>query len=74
MISRRQDCAYRFGLGKQNPQHKVLREYKLENSINWEIAIVREIGQFQTNIETKDELNGLIKLSLELLMMKWFKI
>ena len=37
------------------------RKYKLENSINWEIAIVREIGQFQTKIETVDKLSGLIK-------------
>ena len=28
------------------------KKYKLENSINWEIAIVKEIGQFQTKIES----------------------
>ena len=38
-------------------------KYKLENSINWEIAIVREIGQFQTKIETENKLSGLIKYS-----------
>ncbi len=37
------------------------KKYKLENSINWEIAIVKEIGQFQTKIETEDKLNGIIK-------------
>ncbi|MDC2987694.1 PBP1A family penicillin-binding protein [Candidatus Pelagibacter sp.] len=37
------------------------KKYKLENSINWEIAIVKEISQFQTKIETKDKLSGLIK-------------
>ena len=37
------------------------KKYKLENSINWEIAIVKEIGQFQTKIETIDKLSGLIK-------------
>ena len=37
------------------------KKYKLENSINWEIAIVKEIGQFQTKIETVDKLSGLIK-------------
>ncbi len=37
------------------------KKYKLENSINWEIAIVKEIGQFQTKIETTDKLSGLIK-------------
>ncbi len=42
--------------------HKnINKKYKLENSINWEIAIVREIGQFQTKIETEDKLSGLIK-------------
>jgi len=42
--------------------HKNLnKKYKLENSINWEIAIVKEIGQFQTKIETVDKLSGLIK-------------
>ncbi len=37
------------------------KKYKLENSINWEIAIVKEIGQFQTKIETVDKFSGLIK-------------
>ena len=37
------------------------KKYKLENSINWEIAIVKEIGQFQSKIETIDKLSGLIK-------------
>ena len=37
------------------------KKYKLENSINWEIAIVKEIGQFQTKIETIDKLSGIIK-------------
>jgi len=37
------------------------KKYKLENSINWEIAIVKEISQFQTKIETVDKLSGIIK-------------
>ncbi len=36
------------------------KKYKLENSINWEIAIVKEIDQFQTKIETINKSNGLI--------------
>ncbi len=36
------------------------KKYKLENSINWEIAIVKEIGQFQTKIETINKLSGYI--------------
>ncbi len=39
------------------------KKYQLENSINWEIAIVKEIGQFQTKIETKDKLSGIIKFN-----------
>ena len=39
------------------------KRYQLENSINWEIAIVKEIGQFQTKIETKDKLSGIIKFN-----------
>ncbi len=45
-----------------NSWHKKIdKRYKLENSINWEIAIVREIGKFQIKIETQDKLSGLIK-------------
>ncbi len=36
------------------------KKYKLENSIDWEIAIVKEIGQFQTKIETIKKLSGYI--------------
>ncbi len=44
--------------------HKnINKKYKLEKSTNWEIAIVKEIGQFQTKIETRDKLNGLIKFN-----------
>ncbi len=42
--------------------HKsVDRKYKLENSINWEIAIVKEISKFQTKIETINKSIGIIK-------------
>jgi penicillin-binding protein 1A len=43
-----------------NWHKKVDKKYKLENSINWEIAIVKEIGQFQTKIETINKSSGLI--------------
>jgi len=46
-----------------NWHKKIDKKYKLENSINWEIAIVKEIGQFQTKIETFNKLSGLIKYS-----------
>ena len=40
-------------------QH-VDKKYKLENSINWEIAIVKEISKFQTKIETIKKSSGFI--------------
>ena len=41
--------------------HKNLdKKYRLENSIGWEIAIVKQIGQFQTKIETINKLSGFI--------------
>ncbi len=44
-----------------NNWHKnVNKKYKLENSINWEIAIVKELGQFRTKIETINKSNGFI--------------
>ena len=38
----------------------VNKKYKLERSINWEIAIVKEIAQFQTKIETINKISGFI--------------
>ncbi len=43
-----------------NWHQSVDKKYKLENSINWEIAIVKEIGQFQTKIQTINKLSGYI--------------
>ncbi len=44
-----------------NKWHENLdKKYKLESSIDWEIAIVKEIGQFQTKIETIKKLSGFI--------------
>ena len=41
--------------------NKGLEKYELEKSIYWEIAIVKEINQFTTNIETKDKIQGIIE-------------
>ena len=38
-----------------------LEKYQLEKSINWQIAIVREINKFTTNIETQDNTQGIIQ-------------
>ena len=40
---------------------KNLEKYQLEKSINWEIAIVKEINQFTTNIETQNKTQGIIQ-------------
>ena len=40
-----------------------LEKYRLENSINWKIAIVKKLNQFSAEIQTIDNLNGLIEYS-----------
>ena len=42
---------------------KNLEKYKLENSINWEIAIVKKINKFSANIETQNNSDGIIDFS-----------
>jgi len=38
-------------------------KYKLEKSINWKIAIVKNIETFSVNIETEDKIKGKIRFS-----------
>ncbi len=40
---------------------KDLEKYKLENSINWKLAIVKKINKFSAEIETEDNIEGVIK-------------
>ncbi len=40
---------------------KVEKKFKLEKSINWKIAIIKKISQFESIIETENNLQGLIK-------------
>ncbi|WP_440908117.1 penicillin-binding protein 1A [Candidatus Pelagibacter sp.] len=40
---------------------KDLEKYKLENSINWELAIVKKINKFSAEIETEDNIEGVIE-------------
>ncbi|MDC3117247.1 PBP1A family penicillin-binding protein [Candidatus Pelagibacter sp.] len=47
-------------INDDNWHSNIGKKHKLENSINWEIAIVKEIGQFQTKIETINTSNGFI--------------
>ena len=37
-----------------------LKDYNLENSIGWKLAIIKKINQFSAEIETSDKLNGSI--------------
>jgi penicillin-binding protein 1A len=37
------------------------QKYKLENSIDWKIAIVKQINKFSANIETQNKKKGIIK-------------
>ena len=38
-----------------------LEKYELEKSIYWDIAIVKQVNQFNINIETKDKIQGTIE-------------
>ncbi len=40
---------------------KDLENYKLENSINWKLAIVKKINKFSAEIETEDDIKGIIE-------------
>ncbi len=40
---------------------KDLEKYKLENSINWKLAIVKKINKFSAEIETEENINGVIE-------------
>ncbi len=40
---------------------KNLEKYKLENSINWKLAIVKKINKFSAEIETQDGIKGIIE-------------
>ena len=42
---------------------KNLDEYELEKSINWNLAIIKKVEQFSTEIETKEKLTGVIDYS-----------
>ncbi len=40
---------------------KDLEKYKLENSINWKLAIVKKINKFSAEIETEENIEGIIE-------------
>ena len=40
---------------------KDLEKFKLENSINWKLAIVKKINKFSAEIETEDNIEGVIE-------------
>ncbi len=41
-------------------QNKIEKKFRLERSINWQIAIVKEVNQFNSIIETKNNIKGII--------------
>tara|TARA_B100001093_G_scaffold497106_1_gene543634 strand:- start:849 stop:3188 length:2340 start_codon:yes stop_codon:yes gene_type:complete len=45
----------------KNWYEKIEKKYNLEKSIGWKIAIITEIDQFKTTIETQDKLIGTIE-------------
>ena len=45
----------------KNWPEKIKKKYKLENSIGWKLAIVKNIDQFETKIETIDRSIGTIR-------------
>ncbi len=45
----------------KNWMNMIGKKYILEKSLNWKIAIVREVSQFETKIETSDKIKGVIK-------------
>ena len=40
-----------------------LKDYELEDSIDWQIAIIKKVDKFLAEIETKDYFNGIIEYS-----------
>ena len=46
---------------KLNKWKDNLDKFRLEKSINWNLAIVKKINKFSIEIETENELNGIIK-------------
>jgi len=44
-----------------NNWHKNLEKFDLENSINWEMAIVKKVKKFSVEIETENKLSGVIE-------------
>ena len=46
---------------KLNNWNDTLDNFKLEKSINWNLAIIKKINKFYVEIETENKLNGIIK-------------
>ena len=47
-------------ISKNWHKDKNLEKFKLEKSINWELAIVKKIDQFSIDIETEKKITGKI--------------
>ena len=51
-----------------------LKKFNLENSISWELAIVKKLNKFSAEIETEKKLKGKINLKIFLGQKKNLKI
>ena len=40
---------------------KINKKYRLENSINWQLAIIKDVKQFSAKIETENKIEGVIR-------------
>ena len=45
---------------QKNWYNKIDKKFRLEKTIGWQIVIIREINQFNSIIETDDNLRGVI--------------
>ena len=43
---------------------KQVDKFKLENSINWKISIVKKVDQFSVEIETEDKVEGKLNIRI----------
>ena len=64
LISYDKRKGWRGAILNKNPDNdwsKDLEKYELEKTTGWEIAIIKNISQFQTEIETKNKIEGIIE-------------
>ncbi len=53
--------------------HENLEKFKIEESLNWKLAIVKKVNEFSAEIETQDKLDGIIEYNDIVWTKKEFK-